>query len=247
MENHLAFPNNDIPGVYGAGAVQTIMNVYGIKPGENALVVGAGNVGLILAYQLLQAGVKVKAVVEAMPRIGGYLVHASKIRRMGIPILTSHTIREAIGKEHVKKAVIVKLDERWQEVEGSEKEFDVDLICLAVGLSPSCELLFQAGCEKAYIPELGGNVALHDRELRTTREEMYVAGDASGIEEASTAMVEGEIAAASIASSKKISKKAEKIKEDSLKKLELLRSSPFSEKVKKGKEKVWSLMREMKG
>ncbi|HYE11765.1 MAG TPA: FAD-dependent oxidoreductase, partial [Patescibacteria group bacterium] len=90
-EKFLTFPNNDLPGIYGAGAVQTLMNVHGVAPGKNVVMVGAGNIGLIVSYQLMQAGINVKAILDASPKIGGYLVHASKIRRMGIPILTSHT------------------------------------------------------------------------------------------------------------------------------------------------------------
>jgi sarcosine oxidase subunit alpha len=78
MENMILFPNNDLPGVYGAGAVQTLMNVYGVKPGKNVLMVGAGNVGLIVYYQLLQAGINVDRVVEAAPRIWGFHVHEAK-------------------------------------------------------------------------------------------------------------------------------------------------------------------------
>jgi len=246
-ENYLLFPNNDLPGVYGAGGVQTLMNVYGIKPGNDALMIGAGNVGLIVSYQLLQAGVNVKGVVEVMPKIGGYLVHASKLRRMGIPILTRHTIKEAIGKEHVEGAIIAEVDERGQFKEGSEKYIDVDLICLAVGLTPSSELLFQAGCKYAYIPELGGQVAIHNEDLETTIEGIYVAGDVSGIEEASTAMMEGRIAGANVAIKCGASvSKAEEIREESFKHLEALRASPFSEKVLKGKEKVYELWRERK-
>jgi sarcosine oxidase, subunit alpha len=63
-ENMLPFINNDLPGVYGAGAVQTLMNVYGVIPGEKVLMVGAGNIGLIVAYQLMQARIKVEAIVE---------------------------------------------------------------------------------------------------------------------------------------------------------------------------------------
>jgi sarcosine oxidase subunit alpha len=83
-ENMLPFVNNDLPGVYGAGAVQTLMNLYGVVPGNNILMIGAGNIGLIVSYQLLQAGIKVEVIVEALPKIGGYLVHASKIRRLGV-------------------------------------------------------------------------------------------------------------------------------------------------------------------
>lgn len=247
QENMLPFPNNDLPGVYGAGGVQTLMNVYGVKPGNDALIVGAGNVGLIVGYQLVQAGVNVKMVVEAMPKIGGYLVHASKLRRLGVPILTRHSIYAAKGKDHVEGAIIVELDEKWQPIEGTEQEIEVDLICLAVGLTPSSELLFQAGCEKAYIPELGGPVAIHNEDLETTIDNMYLAGDVSGIEEASTAMMEGRITGANVAiESGKERSKAEKLREEAFKHLDALRKSPFSEKVLRGKEKVWRMWRELK-
>ena len=153
-ENTLLFPNNDLPGIYGAGGVQTLMNVYGVKPGNDALIVGAGNVGLIVGYQLIQAGVNVKMLVEAMPKIGGYAVHAAKLRRLGIPILTRHSIKSANGKDHVEKATIVELDEKGQVIEGSEETISTDLICLAVGLTPSSEIPSQAGCSHAHIPEL---------------------------------------------------------------------------------------------
>lgn len=69
-EKFLAFKNNTLPGIYGAGAVQTLMNQYKVLPGRSFLIVGAGNIGLIVAYQLLQAGAQVKAVVEASNRVG---------------------------------------------------------------------------------------------------------------------------------------------------------------------------------
>ena len=89
----ILFPGNDLPGVYGAGAVQTLMNMYGVRPGKSVLMIGSGNIGLIVSYQLMQAGVKVKALVEALPHIGGYAVHASKIRRLGIPILKTCALK----------------------------------------------------------------------------------------------------------------------------------------------------------
>ena len=88
-KKNLAFPNNDLPGIYGAGAVQTLMNVYGVLPGKRMLMVGAGNIGVIVAYQLLQAGVDVAGIIEAAPKIGGYWVHAAKVQRASVPIYTS--------------------------------------------------------------------------------------------------------------------------------------------------------------
>ncbi len=138
-EKVLPFPNNDLPGIYGAGAVQTLMNVHGVRPGNRVLMVGAGNIGLIVSYQLLQAGVAVAGIIEAAPTIGGYLVHASKVRRSGVPILTSHTIKEAYGDPALEGVVVWRLDERWQPVPGTERDISVDVVCVAVGLSPLAE------------------------------------------------------------------------------------------------------------
>ena len=193
-ENALAFPGWTLPGVMGAGAAQTLINIHRVLPGRKVLMVGAGNVGLIVAYQLLQAGAEVVAIVEAMPHIGGYGVHASKIRRAGVPILTSHTILRAEGEEGVARAVVAAVDENWQPIPGREKVFEVDTICLAVGLSPLAELAWMAGCRFAYLPELGGFVPLHNEDMESTLPGVYVAGDLAGIEEASTAMEEGRLA-----------------------------------------------------
>ena len=193
-ENPLAFSGWTLPGVMGAGAVQTMMNVHRVLPGKQALMVGSGNVGLIVAYQLLQAGADVLAVVEASPNIGGYLVHAAKLQRVGVPILTSHTVSEARGTESVEEAIVIALDDNYKPVMGTERTFEVDLICIAVGLSPETDLYRMTGCKVKYIKELGGHVAIHDENMETTVPCIYVAGDASGIEEASTAIEEGRLA-----------------------------------------------------
>lgn len=200
-ERFLAFPNNDLPGICGAGAVQTLMNVHGVVPGRRVLMVGAGNIGLIVSYQLLQAGVEVAAVVEGTPGIGGYWVHASKIRRMGVPILTSHTVKHAYGDQVLRGVVVQEVDAAWQPLPGTEKDFAVDVMCLAVGLSPLTELLFQAGCRMRFVSELGGHVPERDEELRTSVPWIFVAGDVAGVEEASSAMVEGGLAGTAAAAS----------------------------------------------
>lgn len=194
FEKSLAFPNNDLPGIYGAGAVQTLMNVYGIKPGNKVLMVGAGNIGLIVSYQLMQAGVKVLAILDAAPKIGGYLVHASKIRRMGIPILTSHTVKEAIGKDNLEKVVVWEVDNKFQGIEGTEQEFETDVMCISVGLTPLSELVAMRGCEMKYVPQLSGFVPVRSENYETSVENVFVAGDVTGVEEASAAMVEGYLA-----------------------------------------------------
>ncbi|KXA90493.1 sarcosine oxidase subunit alpha [candidate division MSBL1 archaeon SCGC-AAA259I09] len=238
-EKMLNFKNNDMPGVYGAGGVQTLMNVYGIKPGDDLVMVGAGNVGLIVAYQLLQAKVNVKAIVEALDKIGGYYVHAAKIQRFGVPVLTGHTIKEVLGDNQVHKAVIAELDEEFNPIEGTEEKMDVDVVALAIGLSPDYKLLHQAGCELKYVPRLGGYVPLRDENMKTSRDDIYVAGDASGVEEATTAMLEGSIAGASAALSiNRGGEEEKKIIKDAKDDLEQLRNSPYYEEIMKGLNEV---------
>jgi sarcosine oxidase subunit alpha len=238
-EKTIAFPNNDLPGVYGAGAVQTLMNVSGVRPGNKVLMVGAGNIGLIVSYQLMQAGIDVEAIVEASPKIGGYLVHASKVRRMGVPILTSHTIVEALGETEVTGAVIAQLDENWNIIEGTEQKIDVDTICLAVGLSPLTELINQAGGKLKYIRELSGYVPVHNEDLKTTIEDIYVAGDIAGVEEASSAMVEGKLAGAKAVSDLGFNQQeAENIAKEAHQELSELRSGPVGEIIRRGIKKL---------
>jgi len=198
-EKTLPFPGNDLPGVYGAGATQTLMNQYGIKPADKVVMLGAGNIGLIVSYQLLQAGVEVLAVAEGGPRIGGYLVHAAKLRRMGVPILTSHSVKFATGRGRLESVVLWELDKNWQGIPGTEKIYHADALCVAVGLSPLSELLWQAGCEMVHVSALGGYVPYRDSYLATSQENIFIAGDAAGIEEASSAMVEGRLAGLSAA------------------------------------------------
>uniref|UniRef100_UPI00260DFC6E NAD(P)/FAD-dependent oxidoreductase n=1 Tax=Thermococcus sp. TaxID=35749 RepID=UPI00260DFC6E len=239
MERMIPFENNDLPGVYGAGAIQTLMNTYGVKPGDRVLIVGAGNVGLILAYQLIQAGVEVKAIVEAMPKVGGYFVHAAKVRRLGVPILTRHTILRAEGREKVERAVVAQLDENWRPIPGTEKTLEVDVIALAVGLRPSIELLHQAGCQIKYVRELGGHVAVRDEWMETTVRGIFVAGDSAGIEEATTAMLEGKIAGIAAALRLGIADESwvEEI-EKAGRDLDEFRSGPFGRHVAEGIRKI---------
>ena len=247
-EKFLAFPNNDLPGIYGAGAVQTLMNVHGVKPAERVLMVGAGNIGLIVSYQLLQAGVEVAGVIEAAPRIGGYLVHASKLRRAGVPIRTGYTIKEAYGNGKLEGAVICRLDENWKPVPGTEEDIRCDTICLAVGLTPLAELCWQAGCQMAFIRELSGHVPVVDGNLETSIPGLYAAGDISGIEEASAAMVEGRLAGYAAAGSLGYEpQKAGELRQGAAEELAELRSGPAGARIMAGLEKAAALLAARKG
>ena len=245
-ENSLPFPGWTLPGIMGAGAAQTLINYHRVRPGNRALVVGAGNVGLIVSYQLLQAGIEVVAVVEAMENVGGYMVHGAKIRRMGVPIHTRHTIVKAEGTDRVSRATIVALDESSQPIEGTEKAFDIDMICVAVGLSPAAELCRVLRARMEYVAELGGWVPLHNQSLLTSVDGVFVAGDVSGVEEASAAMEEGKLAAVSAAESLgQLSKEQAQLKKEPLRQsLNQLRTGPFGKMVGQKKESIFARFNE---
>ncbi len=193
-ENALSFPGWTLPGVMTAGCAQTLINVHRVLPGRRVLVVGSGNVGVIVSYQLMQAGAEIAAVIEAAPALGGYGVHTAKVARAGVPFHVRTTIVRAEGSESVERAVLARVDEKFQPVPGTERSLEVDTICLAVGLTPSIELACLAGCGTFFVPELGGRMPLHDEFMKSSQEAVYVAGDIAGVEEASTAMEEGRLA-----------------------------------------------------
>lgn len=182
-EKAIFFPGWTLPGVFYSGALQSLVNIYRVKVGENVLIVGSGNVGLIIAYQLLQAGFKIKAVVEKENSVGGYEVHKNKIQRLGVPIYTSSNLIKVEGKRYLKKAVV--------NIKGSRKIFNLDTVCIAVGMVPQIELLNEINCEfyfnhrKEFIPK-------YDSDMRINKNN-FVCGDLSGVEEASIAMDEGKL------------------------------------------------------
>ena len=242
----MAFPGSTLPGVMGAGAAQTMANVNRVLPGERVIMVGSGNVGLIVSYQLMQAGAEVLAIVEGAPTIGGYGVHAGKIRRAGVPILVGHTIKRAYGDKKVDHVEIAAVDEKFQPIPGTEETYDADTVCLAVGLNPMTELLWMAGCEFCYIPAFGGHVPMHDEHMETTVPGVYVAGDVTGVEEASSAMEEGNLAGlAAAASLGLISKSEAELQSAEIqRRLDTLRSGAFGERRRASKNNQLSFMKE---
>lgn len=193
-ENALAFPGWTLSGVMTAGAAQTFANIHGLVPGRRILMVGSGNVGLIVSYQLMQAGAEIAALVEALPKVSGYQVHAGKIQRAGVPIYLSHTVIEARGKGQVEEAVIARVDEKFHPISGTERVISVDTVLLAVGLTPRTDLAGMCGCKTTYEGTLGGIMPLHNRYMQSSRENIYVCGDLAGVEEANIALDEGRIA-----------------------------------------------------
>ncbi|MFH1293886.1 MAG: FAD-dependent oxidoreductase, partial [Pseudomonadota bacterium] len=202
-ERSLVFPGNTLPGVYGAGAFQTLANRDLIKPAKRLFVVGGGNVGLIAAYHALQAGISVVGLVEALDQVGGYQVHANKIKRLGVPVYTRHTILSANGNEHVESVTVGKIDDSFRPIAGTEKAYECDTVLIAVGLSPVNEFFKQA--EQAGI-------------------KVFAAGDAKEIAEASSAMFNGKIAGLEIA--RVLGKEDKPVPKEWYEKADLLKSPP---------------------
>ena len=138
------FENDDVPGVYTAAVVQKMMNAEFTLLGKNILTVGAGNIGYLTSYQLMQAGAKVKAILEVMPHEGGFPVQANRIRRLGIPIYTSHMLLKAIPNQDrtgITGAVVCEC-ENFKPIPGTEKVIDgIDVINICTGLIPDNQLL----------------------------------------------------------------------------------------------------------
>lgn len=179
-EKGLVFPGCDLPGVYGAGAFQTLLNRDLIRPTERLFIVGGGNVGLITGYHAIQAGIKVVGLVEALPKCGGYKVHEDKLRRLGVPVMTSHTVLRAEGGDRLERITIARIDEDFEPVEGTAETYEVDTLLVAVGLSPVDDLL---------------------QEIEGSGLPCFSAGDAEEIAEASAAIFSGKITGRGIARS----------------------------------------------
>ena len=173
-----AFENDDLPGVYTAAVIQKMMNMELTLLGKNILTVGAGNIGYLTSYQLMQGGANVKAIVEAMPREGGFPVQANRVRRLGIPVMLSHILLKAIpNKDHtgIIGAVVAEC-ENFKAIPGTEKIIEgIDAINICTGLVPDDQLLIKGN-------EVFGR-------------NCYGAGDAIKIGEGTSAVLRGKQAA----------------------------------------------------
>jgi len=202
-EKSLAFRGNTLPGVYGAGAFQTLVNRDLVRAAERLFIVGGGNVGLIAGYHALQAGIEVVGLVEALPECGGYKVHRDKLHRMGVPVYTSHTILSANGTEHVESVTVAQVDPQFRPIPGTEKSFACDTVLIAVGLDPVNEFYVKA--------QEFGLLA-------------FAAGDAEEIAEASAAMFSGKIKGLEVA--RALGQDVGEIPPDWYRTAEILRSKP---------------------
>jgi thioredoxin reductase len=177
--NSLRIPGSRVAGVYTAGVAQKMVNIYNRLPGNKVLIVGSGDIGLIMARRLKIEGMDVVGVVEIMPEPGGLIRNVVQcLEDFNIPLWLSHTVFKIHGKGRLKGVTIGKVDENFNPIPGTEKFLEVDTLVASVGLIPQNELiedfvemdainrgpvvddLMRTSVE--WIFAAGNNVAIHD-------------------------------------------------------------------------------------
>ena len=142
----LGIPGYRPAGIFSAGTAQRFVNVEGKMPGKEVVILGSGDIGLIMARRMTLEGAKVKAVAELMPYSGGLKRNIVQcLNDYGIPLKLSHTVVDIKGKERVEAVVLAKVDENRRPIPGTEEEIVCDTLLLSVGLLPENELSIGAG------------------------------------------------------------------------------------------------------
>jgi NADPH-dependent 2,4-dienoyl-CoA reductase/sulfur reductase-like enzyme len=142
----LAIPGSRPAGVYSAGTAQRLVNMEGYMPGERYVILGSGDIGMIMARRLTIEGAEVAAMCEILPYISGLRRNLVQcIRDFDIPLHLCTTVTEVRGRDRVESVVVTGVDERWRPVSGTERVIPCDTLLLSVGLIPENELTRMAG------------------------------------------------------------------------------------------------------
>lgn len=142
----LNIPGYRPAGIFSAGTAQRLINIEGWLPGKEAVIVGSGDIGLIMARRMTLEGAKVRAVVELMPFSGGLRRNIVQcLDDFGIPLMLSHTVIDIKGRERVEGVTVAEVDQSGKPVPGTEKYFPCDTLLLSVGLIPENELSREIG------------------------------------------------------------------------------------------------------
>ena len=142
----LNIPGTRPAGVYTAGTAQRYVNIKGLMPGKKVVILGSGDIGLIMARRMTLEGAEVKAVCELLPYSGGLARNIAQcLDDFGIPLMLSHTVTEIHGKDRVTGVTISEVDERRNPIPGTEQYIECDTLLLSCGLLPENELSKKAG------------------------------------------------------------------------------------------------------
>lgn len=170
----LNIPGYRPAGIYCAGTAQKLVNIDGFMPGNDVVILGSGDIGLIMARRMRLEGANVHAVVEIMPYSGGLKRNIVQcLDDFDIPLKLSHTITNIEGKERVKKVTIAKVDENRRPIHGNEETIECDTLLLSCGLIPENELSEKAGIQMHDIT----HGPLVDESLQTSVEGIFACGN----------------------------------------------------------------------
>ena len=160
-------------GIYTAGQAQRFVNMEGWLPGKSYVILGSGDIGMIMARRLTWEGCKVKAVVEILPYVSGLLRNQVQcLEDYDIPLITNYTITKIHGKDRIKGVTISKVDRNFDRVIGTDKFIECDTLLLSVGLIPENELTFNAGAKLS-----SNNGPVVDNNLETTIDGIFACGN----------------------------------------------------------------------
>lgn len=170
----ISIPGDRPSGIFTAGAAQRFINMEGYMVGKKVVILGSGDIGLIMARRMTLEGAKVEAVVELMPYSNGLTRNIVQcLEDYGIPLYLSHTVIDVKGDGRLAKVIIAKVDENRQPIKGTEIEFDADTLLLSVGLIPENELSKNAGVEL----DLRTNGLVVSESMETNREGIFACGN----------------------------------------------------------------------
>ncbi|MEY8000138.1 NAD(P)/FAD-dependent oxidoreductase [Clostridium sp. Mt-5] len=192
----ISIPGTRPAGIFTAGVAQSYINLNNLMIGKNIIILGSGDIGLIMARRLTLEGAHVIAVFEKLPYPSGLPRNIQQcLNDYNIPLYLSHTATNIIGKDRIEEVEISELDKNGQPIKGTEKNYKCDALVLSVGLIPENELSLQAGVE------LDGrsNGALVDENLQTDVDGIYSAGNVLHVHDlVDYVSMEGEKAAESV-------------------------------------------------
>ena len=193
----LSIPGTRPAGIFTAGTAQRYVNIEGYIPGKEVVILGSGDVGMIMARRLILEGVEIKAVVEVLPYVGGLIRNEVQcIHDFDIPLLLQHTVTEVHGQERVKAVTIAQVDKDWNPIAGTERKIECDTLLISAGLIPENELSRMAGIELD--PVTGGPVM--DENMETSIPGIFAAGNVVHVNDlVDNVSWEGEIAGSSAA------------------------------------------------
>ena len=170
----LNIPGDRPSGIFSAGTAQYLTNIEGKMPGKRVVILGSGDIGLIMARRMTLEGAKVLAVVELMPYSSGLKRNIVQcLDDFSIPLLLSHTVTKIEGRKRVKRITVSEVDEKRKPIPGTEITFDADTLLLSVGLLPENELSRQAGISLS--PVTGGPIV--DNSFQTDRDGIFACGN----------------------------------------------------------------------